>query len=100
MDNKIIDSYTREDALKDGVIFELGKHGDTRIYVTSNCYHIAGLNNKVNRLEVIMEAVTALSKANSSDYDDYKFRELHRGIEALWVIWDGEAITIMIPTDY
>ena len=100
----VIYTYTRDQAVKDGVLIELGIIGSTPVYATTNCFYRAGLDNPLQRIGVVLEAIEALKKQDVEDTSVMKLRVLHKGIaadyECLWVIQDCEAITIMFPEDY
>ena len=101
---EVISAYSREQAVEDGMLVELGNVGKTPVYATSNCYYTAGLDNPLQRYGVVLEAIEALKKCDIEDTSVMKLRVLHKGIaadyECLWVIQDCEAITIMFPEDY
>ena len=102
--DEVISKYSREQAVEDGVIIELGAVGKVPVLATSNCFHKAGLDNPLQRRGVVLEALEALKRHDSEDSAGYKLRVLHKGIAAdydcLWVVYDGEAVTIMLPEDY
>ena len=54
---EVIHSYTREQAVEDGVLVELGKVGNVPVLATTNCYHRAGLDNPLHRRGIVLEAV-------------------------------------------
>ena len=101
---EVISTYTTEEALEDGVLVKLGKFGDIPVYATANCFARAGLDNPLQRTGVVLEAIAALKKPDPEDDGFRKLRVLHKGIAAdydcLWVILDGQGITIMFPEDY
>lgn len=101
---EVISKYTRKQAVEDGVLVELGSAGKVPVLATSNCFHRAGLDNTLQRRGVVLEALEALKRPEPEDSQGYQLRVLHKGIAAdydcLWVVYDGEAITIMLPEDY
>ena len=101
---EIISTYTTEEAVEDGVLVPLGTVGRTPVYATRNCFDRAGLDNPLQRKGVVLEAVDVLNRPDPEDDGFRKLRVLHKGIAAdydcLWVILDGQGITIMFPEDY
>lgn len=101
---EVISTYTAKQAVEDGILVELGRCGDLPVYATTNCFFRAGLDNPLQRRGVILEAIHELKKPDPEDDGYRKLRVLHKGIaadyECLWVIQDGQGITIMFPEDY
>jgi len=101
---EVISKYSREQAVEDGVLIELGTAGKVPVLATSNCFHRAGLDNPLQRRGVVLEALEALKRPDPEDSPGYLLRVLHKGIAAdydcLWVVYDETAVTIMLPEDY
>ena len=102
-DEDIIFKYTKQDAVNDGVIIELGQYGKLPVYVTRNCFDTVGLKDPVICRGIVLEAIDALSKPDPEDDDYRSMRVIHKedaDCDSIWVIHDGEGITIMFPEDY
>ena len=99
----VLYEYTAEDAVKDGVFVHVGRIGDTPVYITTNCFNRAGLDDPLHRHGVVQEAIAALKIPDPED-THWKLRVLHKGkaadYDCLWVVHNAEGITIMFPEDY
>ena len=101
---EVISTYTADQAVEDGILVRAGRCGAVPVFITTNCFFKAGLDNPLQRHGVVLEAIEALKKPNPEDDGYRKLRVLHKGravdYECLWVIHDGQGITIMFPEDY
>lgn len=93
---EVVDIYTREDAIRDGVIFNAGKLFNRQIDLTTN------LILKLSKEELLKAIIAGLQAAA-----DRSMREKRPGMaeitvndKTIWIDDNGEALTFMLPEDY
>ena len=59
-DSNVVFVYTREDAIRDGVLIEVDTYKGEQICITDNAFKIAGLEDETLRNHVIKAAIEAL----------------------------------------
>ena len=100
-DSNVVFVYTREDAIRDGVLIEVDTYKGKQICITDNAYKIAGLEDETLRNHVIKAAIEALSKPDENDASYKKLRSILVKGHLFWAVWtDTEGFTIMLPSDY
>ncbi len=88
----IIDVYTREYAIKDGIIFNAGRIANREIDPTAN------LVAKLDKREIAKAIVEGLESARHFRQPDV--REIEVNSKKIWVDDNGSIITLMLPEDY
>ncbi len=88
----IIDVYTREDAIEDGIIFNAGRIANREVDLTPN------LIEQLNKYELAKAIVMALEAAKHFRQPDMK--EIEVNGKKVWVDDNGQVITLMLPEDY
>ena len=100
---EVSSTYT-EQAIEDGRLIPIGEDGFVPVYASKNCFFKAGLDNPLRRRGVVTRALAVLRRRDPRDAFGGTLRVMHKDIAAdydcLWVIFDGEAVTIMFPEDY
>ena len=88
----VIDVYTREDAIRDGIIFNAGRIANREIDLTAN------LIEQLNKNELARAIVEGLETARHFRQPDMK--EIEVNDKKIWVDDNGSVITLMLPEDY
>jgi len=88
----IVDVYTREDAIEDGVIFNAGRIANGNVDLTAN------LIEQLNKREIAKAIVEGLEAARHFRQPDMK--EIEVNGKKVWVDDNGSVITLMLPEDY
>jgi len=91
-EEEIIDVYTREDAIKDGIIFNAGRIANREVDLTTN------LIEQLDKYELAKAIVEGLDLARHFRQPDIK--EIVVNGKRVWVDDDGSIITLMLPEDY
>ncbi|MFA5127789.1 MAG: hypothetical protein WC457_02165 [Patescibacteria group bacterium] len=112
-DFEIVHTYTREQAIEDGVLVETGTAivpsvkgiAAVSVCITVNCYATAHLDDDGRRARVVELALAALfNKPDREDTPYMRLRVLKENLPAgcptIWAILDGDGITVMLPEDY
>lgn len=103
-DADIISVYTREDAIRDGVLVRLDVRASGEpldICFTANLWAVYGADD-IHRLRTTL-IMAGLTRLNQPDPEDLPgVRKLRVIVEdRIWVVWDTDgAITFMRPEDY
>lgn len=97
--NNVISVYTQDQAIKDGILMEVGwlKNG-RRVVFTRNLMESGEYENGLNRIQLIERGMQLLRKSNPEDTDYMKLRVIEK--DKIWVIADGNGLTFMRPEDY
>jgi hypothetical protein len=88
----IIDAYTRQDAIADGVIFNAGRIANRDIDLTMN------LIEQLSKYELAKAIVEGLEVVRHFKQPDMK--EIVVNGKRVWVDDNGSVITLMLPEDY
>ena len=88
----IISVYTRDDAIKDGMIFNAGRIANRDVDLTVD------LMKKLDKYELAKAIVMALEAVRSFRQPDMKEIEING--KRVWVDDNGGVITLMLPEDY
>ena len=88
----IIDVYTRDDAIKDGIIFNAGRIANRDVDLTTS------LIEQLSKYELAKAIVMALEAARHFRQPDMK--EIEVNGKRVWVDDNGSVITLMLPEDY
>ena len=88
----IIDAYTRQDAIADGMIFNAGRIANREIDLTTN------LIAKLDKYELAKAIVESLETVRHFRQPDMK--EIEVNGRKVWVDDNGSVITLMLPEDY
>ena len=99
-DGPFIVSYTREQAIADGVLIPVGLVGTQRgrfIGVCFTAHLFEAFKDPKKRRRLVEEGLDALRKPDPEDTPHRRLRVL-RG--KYWVILDGDGITFLYPEDY
>jgi len=88
----IIDVYTREDAIADGIIFNAGRIANREVDLTAN------LIAKLDKYELAKAIVEGLDLARHFRQPETK--EIVVNGKRVWVDDNGSVITLMLPEDY
>lgn len=97
-DSNVIYSYTREQAIEDGVLILSGTVGATSVVFTSNLF-ADGYEDKEKRIALVNRGLEMLRQPDLEDSDYMKLRVIEK--DKIWVIWHaGEGFTFMKPEDY
>ncbi len=88
----IIDVYTRQDAIEDGIIFNAGRIANREVDLTAN------LIEQLNKYELVKAIIKALEAARHFRQPDMK--EIVVNSKKVWVDDNGSVITLMLPEDY
>ena len=89
---KIISVYTRDDALRDGIIFNAGKIANRDVDLTTN------LIAKLSKEELAKAIVEGLETARH--FKQPEMREIEINGKKVCVDDNGSVITLMRPEDY
>jgi hypothetical protein len=91
----IIDIYTQEQAIEDGVLIKVGSFANGKpIIITTNLFH--EVKDKIK--EIIDKSIQMLKQKNSEDDEYMKLRVIEKN--KIWAILNTEGLTIMKPEDY
>ena len=97
-DSNVIYSYTREQAIEDGVLILSGTVGAISVVFTSNLF-ADGYEDKEKRIALVNRGLEMLRQPDSEDSAYMKLRVIEK--DKIWVIWHaGEGFTFMKPEDY
>jgi type I site-specific restriction endonuclease len=97
-ESNVIYSYTREQAIEDGVLILSGTVGATSVVFTSNLF-ADGYEDKEKRIALVNRGLEMLRQPDPEDSDYMKLRVIEK--DKIWVIWHaGEGFTFMKPEDY
>ena len=88
----VISVYTREDAMKDGIIFNAGRIANRDVDLTVD------LIEKLDKYELAKAIVKGLEIARHFRQPDMK--EIEVNGKRVWVDDNGGVITLMLPEDY
>lgn len=88
----IISVYTRDDAVRDGIIFNAGRIANRDVDLTTN------LIVKLDKHELAKAIVKGLEIARHFRQPDMK--EIVVNGKRIWVDDNGSIITLMLPEDY
>jgi len=91
-DADVIDVYTLEDAIEDGVIADLGLLFNRRIVMTSN------MMAKLGKEELLKALIRGLKEASRLTRPDLISFQVNG--RRVWVDDTGEVLTFMLPEDY
>ncbi|RLI80351.1 hypothetical protein DRP05_00805 [Archaeoglobales archaeon] len=91
-DEDIIDVYTRQDAIEDGVIFKAGRIANRDVDLTTN------LIAKLDKYELAKAIVEGLETARH--FRQPGMKEIVVNGKRVWVDDNGSVITLMLPEDY
>ena len=95
----LVYSYTRKQAIEDGILIPLGHIDGVQIVFTTNIYFDNGYDkDEPKRKELISRGITMLAQPDPEDTPHMKLRVIEKG--KIWVIHDGDGITFMKPEDY
>ena len=95
---EVIYTYTREQAIEDGVLVPVGHIGNQSVVFTSNLF-ADGYEDEQKRKELVNRGLTMLRQPDPEDSDYMKLRVIEK--DKIWVIWHaGEGFTFMRPEDY
>lgn len=86
-------TYTREQAIEDGWLAEVGTHAGRKIVFTTN------LLSKFEKHTLLYALLVGLSTIEKDDTDEYLFPFVIGGTE-VWATRDSQAYTFMLPEDY
>lgn len=92
MNEEIIYSYTKEQAIEDGFLADFGVLGGKNIVFTTN------LIQTLEKAEIVLALVEGLAAAEKFAGPDLK--ELAIGGKRVWVDYVGHDLTFMLPEDY
>ena len=97
-DFEVIYTYTREQAIEDGVLVPVGHIGNQSVVFTSNLF-ADGYEDEQKRKELVNRGLEMLRQSDPEDTDYMKLRVIEK--DKIWVIWHaGEGFTFMKPEDY
>jgi len=96
-ENNVIYSYTKEQAIEDGVLVSVGTVGTQSVVFTSNLF-ADGYEDKQKRIELVNRGLEMLKQPDPEDTDYMKLRVIEK--DKIWVILDGSGITFLRPEDY
>ncbi len=88
----VISVYTRQDAIKDGIIFNTGRIANRDVDLTVD------LIEKLDKREIAKAIVMALEAVRTFRQPDMK--EININGKKVWVDDNGSVITLMLPEDY
>ncbi|MFH1030817.1 MAG: hypothetical protein V1770_06195 [bacterium] len=88
-----IDVYSRDQAIEDGVLGDIGSFDGRQIVFT------IGLIEKLSKFELLSFLVRGLKKIANDETDENLF-VFTSGELVVWVIRDSQALTFMLPEDY
>ena len=89
---KIIYVYTRNDAIRDGIIFNAGKIANREVDLTTN------LIEQLSKYELAKAIVEGLEIARH--FRQPNMKEIEVNGRKVWVDDNGSIITLMLPEDY
>jgi hypothetical protein len=96
-ENNVIYSYTKEQAIEDGVLELVGSIGNQSVVFTSNLFK-DGYENEQKRKELVNRGLTMLRQPDPEDTPYMKLRVIEK--DKIWIILNGEGFTFMKPEDY
>jgi len=88
----IISVYTRDDAIKDGIIFNAGRIANRDVDLTTN---LIGQLNKHELARAIVEGLEIVRHFRQPG-----MKEIVVNGKRVWVDDNGSVITLMLPEDY
>ncbi|MDA1191884.1 MAG: hypothetical protein O3A46_09415 [Candidatus Poribacteria bacterium] len=93
--------YTRRQAIEDGILKPVARtftvDGEPiTICFTANLF--TDFTDEERRVALISDGLIALAQHDEED-DAYRRLRVLRA-ETIWVIWDGDGITFLYPSDY
>jgi len=91
-EEEILDIYTRENAVEDGIIFKAGRIANREVNLTAN------LIEQFNKYELVKAIIKALEVARHFRQSDVK--EIEVNDKKVWVDDNEQVITLMLPEDY
>ena len=97
----VVFSYSREEAVQDGVLVSVGKIGiidgdeNTDVVFTANLFK--NYKDNAELYSIVKKGIELLNKPDPED-DGRKLRVIEEG--KIWVIYDGDGITFLKPEDY
>jgi hypothetical protein len=99
----IVSSYTREQAIEDGLLVYVGDviwQSGSRVSVafTRALFDEGGYENKEKRIALVKTAIEMLNKPDCEDTEYMRLRVVEK--DKIWAIADGDGITILRPEDY
>ncbi|MBI4231899.1 hypothetical protein HY605_01590 [Candidatus Peregrinibacteria bacterium] len=95
----VVYSYTRKQAIEDGILVPLGHIDGMQIIFTTNLYFSENYDkDEPKRKELISRGLAMLAQPDPEDTNSMKIRVIEKG--KIWVIQDGDGITFMKPEDY
>ena len=96
----VIHTFSREQAVADGVLEHVADIGEVPVYATVGCVHHLELNDNQTLLEVLAQVQQALLIDDPEDDERRRLRVLQRGEVKFWVIEEPGVITLLRPGDY
>ncbi len=98
--NNAISVYPLQQAIEDGVLVEVFKHRWEQLSCGKPIVATAHIMNELSvaALEEVWYAYIAWAKLPSSDEEDIFVTQMNS--KDVWVIEDGDALTMLYPEDY
>ena len=96
----VIHSYSREQAVADGVLEYVAHLGETPVYATVGCAQRLGLGDDQVILEVFAQVLQALLLDDPEDDEYRKLRVFERDGAKYWAIEEPGVLTLLRPGDY
>lgn len=94
---EVIYTYTREQAIDDGILVPVGKVGNQSVVITSNLFK-ESYEDEEKRKALVNRGLELLRQPDPEDTSYMKLRVIEK--DKIWVIWNGEGFTFMKPEDY
>lgn len=94
---EVIYTYTREQAIEDGILVPVGFIGSQSVVITANLFK-EGYEDEQKRKDLINRGLELLRQPDPEDTEDMKLRAIEKN--KIWVIWNAEGFTYMKPEDY
>jgi hypothetical protein len=99
----IVSSYTREQAIEDGILVYVGdvvcqSGRKVGVCFTRALFDDGGYEDQEKRVALVKKSVEMLNKPDNEDTEYMKLRVVEK--DEIWAIADGDGITIMRPEDY
>ncbi|MFC1495970.1 hypothetical protein ACFL52_00985 [Candidatus Margulisiibacteriota bacterium] len=96
---EIIFSYTLQDAIDDGVLAEVLKHRWPELTGGKPLVASAKIMNQIS-LAGIIEIWNEFVRWRETNPEDKTFYKTKMNEQEVWLIEDGQALTVMYPSDY
>ena len=94
---EVIYTYSREQAIEDGVLVSVGSVGNQSVVFTTNLFK-DGYEDKDKRIALVNRGLDMLKQPDPEDTPYMHLRVIEK--DKIWVIWNGEGFTFMKPEDY